>query len=261
MTARDIEKALISKYREKYVCVPQCKTGATHKATGLGIIDMWVMAKSWAHPRVMAFEIKISRSDFLNDTKWPGYLEYCNEFYFVVPSLKIATPEEMPDGVGLMVVSTTGNVIYTKRKAAYRDAPISESVYRYILMCRARIDPEYREPDKAAYWRNWLVTKEVNHELGYRVSEELRRAINDEIEKAREENKRVRRENENLQEIKDSLVKAGIEWRRLSSWNAPQTVTKRLEEFESGLSTRTRNDIETCISALQRIQEVTSEPA
>ena len=261
MTARDIEKALISKYREKYVCVPQCKTGATHKATGLGIIDMWVMAKSWAHPRVMAFEIKISRSDFLNDTKWPGYLEYCNEFYFVVPSLKIATPEEMPDGVGLMVVSTTGNVIYTKRKAAYRDAPISESVYRYILMCRARIDPEYREPDKAEYWRNWLATKKVNRELGYRVSEELRRAINGEIERAREENRLLWRQNEDLQEIKDSLEKAGIDWRRLSSWNAPQTVTKRLEELKSGLSARTRNDIQTCITALQRIQEVTSEPS
>jgi hypothetical protein len=261
MTARDIEAALISKYREKYVCVPQCKTGATQIATNLGIIDMWVMAKSWAHPRVIGFEIKVSRSDFLNDTKWPGYLEYCNEFYFVVPSTNIATPEEMPDGVGLMVVSTTGNVIYTKRKAAYRDAPIPEDIYRYILMCRARIDPEYQGRDKAEYWRNWLTTKEVNRELGYAVSEELRRAINDEIEKAREENKRIRRENENLLEIKEALEKAGIEWRRLSSWNAPGKVVERLEEFESGLSARTRNDIQTCISALQRIQEVTSEPS
>ncbi|GAG52025.1 unnamed protein product, partial [marine sediment metagenome] len=98
MTENDIVNVLINSHKDKFVCVPHCKTGPSWYASGMGIIDLWCMKKSWAHPLVIAYEIKCSRSDFMNDSKWPVYLDYCNELYFVTPGKHIAVKEEMPEG-------------------------------------------------------------------------------------------------------------------------------------------------------------------
>jgi hypothetical protein len=72
---------------------------------------------------VRAFEVKISRSDFLSEMKKPlkrrPGLRLSNEFYFVAPQglLKI---EEIPPECGLMEVKEDGSII-TKISAPYRD--------------------------------------------------------------------------------------------------------------------------------------------
>ena len=35
---------------------------------------------------VVAIEVKVSRSDFISDTKWEQYLNYCDEFFFCFPN-------------------------------------------------------------------------------------------------------------------------------------------------------------------------------
>jgi len=34
--------------------------------------------------RVMVIEVKVSKADFLQDEKWESYLDYCDEFYFLL---------------------------------------------------------------------------------------------------------------------------------------------------------------------------------
>jgi len=82
-TADQILNLLLIKH-SKDVCVPECKGGPTWFGRH-DRMDLWTMARSWAHPRCCAYEIKVSRSDFVNDKKWMAYLEYCNELYFVAP--------------------------------------------------------------------------------------------------------------------------------------------------------------------------------
>jgi len=52
---------------------------------------------------VRGFEVKISRSDFLSDRKWPNYLPYVNYFYFATPP-GLIKPEELPPEIGLLEI-------------------------------------------------------------------------------------------------------------------------------------------------------------
>ncbi|MEM8729887.1 MAG: MmcB family DNA repair protein [Pseudomonadota bacterium] len=46
-------------------------------------------------------ECKSSRSDFMSDNKWQGYLEWCDRFFWAVDT---AFPTELlPDGTGLII--------------------------------------------------------------------------------------------------------------------------------------------------------------
>lgn len=49
---------------------------------------------------IWCVEVKSSRSDFLSDRKWPGYLDWCDRFLFAVPE---GFPEEiLPGDQGFM---------------------------------------------------------------------------------------------------------------------------------------------------------------
>jgi hypothetical protein len=77
-------KRLLAKKHESDIFVEECKTGPA----GSRSLDGWAMEKSWANPRIIGYEVKVSRSDFLRDTKWHEYLDTCNEFYFVTSSVR-----------------------------------------------------------------------------------------------------------------------------------------------------------------------------
>jgi len=66
-----------------------------------GRLDGWALKKSYTSPCISGYEIKVDRGDFNSDKKWPGYLPYCNEFYFVCPA-KLIQPNEVSAGVGLL---------------------------------------------------------------------------------------------------------------------------------------------------------------
>ncbi len=181
ITAGQLLKALQEKHTAD-VFVAECKNGPTQTAHHLRM-DAWVMNKSWLHPRSIGYEIKVSRQDFLNDKKWPAYLPYCNEFYFVSPP-GIIDPKELPAEAGLMVAFAEGSKVMTKKRAAWRDVQIPENLYRYILMCRTAV----RIEDNCEYWRDWLAQKAESRDLGYQVS----RTIRDHVHKIQEENRKLK---------------------------------------------------------------------
>lgn len=140
MTARDIVRLLASRHLGD-VFVAECKDGPTQMTTH-NRMDAWAMRKSWANFCTIAYEVKMSRSDFLNDHKWQSYLASCNEFYFVAPKGLIGK-NELPPEAGLMEVFATGNGLRIVKKAPSRSTPISSLVFEYVLMCRTRIVDEY----------------------------------------------------------------------------------------------------------------------
>jgi hypothetical protein len=117
----------------------------------------------------MGNEIKITRSDFLQDDKWQKYLEDCHQFYFVCP-WGLIDPSEVPQEAGLMWVAKTGTRLYTKRKAAHRDVK-PYHVFIYILMTRTQITEDRFGYDESNidYWRRWLKERKEKQELGHRV--------------------------------------------------------------------------------------------
>jgi len=204
-------KAIVSLLREKHsedVFVPECKDGPT-QSTGHFRMDAWAMNRSWANPCISAYEVKVSRSDFLNDNKWRSYLPYCNQLSFVCPRNLIGLTE-LPVDVGLYYVASTGTRLVTARKPVWRDVVIPDSVWRYILMCRAVIKgEEAAEGRNADYWREWIETKEEDRKLGYRCST----AIAQHVSKVDSDNKRLKEKMAEYDDVRKLLIGLG--------WNEP----------------------------------------
>jgi hypothetical protein len=66
-------------------------------------------------------EIKVSRADLMGDQKWPDYLDYCDRFFWAVPSGFLLEPFEgapfQPECCGLIVADRY-------EAAVVRDAPL-----------------------------------------------------------------------------------------------------------------------------------------
>lgn len=219
---------LLAIRHSKDVFVAQCRTGPAHGGS-LQVMDAWAMRRSYSKPCAWCYEIKVSRSDFLRDEKWMGYLDYCNQFYFVTPP-KLVAPEEVPECAGLLCVSRTGTRLYTKKAAPYRQVELPEDLYRYILFSRARIGGEYcaeRQPQRD-YWRRWLQTKKDDQELGYRVGRKLRKLFSERVDEVASKNRVLERENEKLDDVKRFLEELGVS---VYDWNVQQRIKEALSGF------------------------------
>lgn len=175
---------------------------------GTLIMDAWAMKKSWAHPLVVGYEIKVSRSDFLGDRKWQKYIDYCNEFYFAAPKGLIA-PNELPPEVGLIEATVNGKALITRKKAVYRAVEVPESLYRYILMCRATIGSESHNSiadSKLRRWQEWLDDKEQFRLTGLKI----RKKISDEFRRVASENKDLKSKIADYDEVNAYLERMGI---------------------------------------------------
>jgi hypothetical protein len=226
--AYDIKKLLEEKHAFD-IYESECKDGPS-----MGkyfIMDGWGMTKSWANNKTFAYEIKVSRSDFLNDNKWHNYLQYCNEFSFVCPS-GLIKPEEVPEKVGLYYVSKTGTRIFTKKKPIFRENEVPVGVLMYLMFWR---NVDYKPPTKAErreFWEDWLKEKKLNYQIGHSVSKSLAEKIEKEIDNVKHENSRLREEHKELKEVREFLNKIGVDYCR---WDPEGQVKKRIDEIQRGL--------------------------
>lgn len=106
-----------------------------------GLMDVWVMKKSWTNNKIICYEIKVSRGDFFSDHKWPIYLDFCNEFYFAIPNglLKDEEIKRLPVQAGVIEVNKKGTGIRVRKAPCLMISPISDEVFRYILMWRVKL--------------------------------------------------------------------------------------------------------------------------
>ena len=206
----DIIKLLERKYPiENFLSVPECKIGSTWFKSMCSRFDMWVMARSWAHPRFIGCEIKVARSDFLSDNKWQNYLPYCTEFYFVAPP-GIIDPGEVPEAAGLMVTSKNCKQLITKKKAPVRDVAIPQSIFIYLLMCRTRVTVDNTARCQEAIWRDRLRQMKVNKSLGWDVAKHISRLVDKKVKDVIDENQTLKEENRRLEMVKCCMDELGI---------------------------------------------------
>lgn len=227
--AETVKKLLADKHRED-LFIAECRIGwGAYRADGW--VDGWAMKKSWAKPLTIGYEVKVSRSDFLHDDKWHAYLPYCNKFYFVCP-YGVIKESEVPDGVGLMCVTSTGNRLYTKKKAPYReiDAGVLEPLYKGILMSRVIITERRRwnsrmDRTRLEMWEEFIKSKEEKRRYGTAMGGKLRKIYNDKISLVDQENKRLHDEIDGYKDLKKMLDEMGIS---PGGW-CSSSVRRRLE--------------------------------
>lgn len=234
--AATLERMVLKRHSDD-VCVPQCKTGPTQSAKRgeLAILDVWTMSRSWAHLSFVGYEIKVSRSDFLRDDKWPRYLDVVNCFYFVTPP-GLLKPEEVPGNCGLL--EPRGGRLKTRKAATRHEIEPPAELMVYVLMARAAIGREalglVDQDQRTALWEEWLRKKDETRDLGYRVSEKVRRLTN----QLRAECEKARAERDRLGPVRDALVALGLDPDRTSQWNLDALLSKRA----AGLDARKATD-------------------
>jgi hypothetical protein len=154
---------------------------------GSAQIDVATMKPSWANPNPTAYEVKVSRSDFLTDTqagKYRKYLPYVRRLYFAAPA-GLLSKGEIPDGMGLIVRGDNGWHVQKAPRIQTPD-PAMWPVFLQALLMKHYPGPWSRpEPDRRA--RIAAAEAEPDDSLavrGLRLSARVRRVM-DEAEDAR----------------------------------------------------------------------------
>lgn len=116
MTEADLLEALRLHHRERgEQFFSHVKMGESWSyGKKLRILDGFALKPSWAHPHYYGYEVKVSRSDFLRDSKWQEYLPVCTTFSFVCPD-GLIRPDELPAGIGLVYSLKDGGLKIAKR--------------------------------------------------------------------------------------------------------------------------------------------------
>lgn len=244
---------LLHQKHKNDVFVCECKDGSTW--FGHNRLDAWAMKKSWVHPCMYGYEIKVSRSDFLRDNKWLNYLPLCNMLYFV-STTGIIDPSELGEGVGLLTVASTGSSLRTIRKASFREIEPPADLLKYLLMYRTRICASTygcdQESSKAEFWRAWMAKKKQDCDFGNRVSRKLRQIVAKQIEEVSIENRKLKAENERLESVKRVLESLNVP---LYPYDLSRSIRDQVHRLRMMLPETTMRTIEALKGQLSQIIE------
>lgn len=227
--ADEIKHALQKKHHEDFF-LTEVKNGPTQTVKHHLKLDALAIKRSWANPAIIGYEVKVSRSDFQRDEKWPAYLAYCNQFCFVCPK-GLIQPEELPPEVGLIYFNPETGALSTKRKAMHRliDEPID--MYKYIIMSRLDSDRYPFFSSAREFVEAFLQDKDERKQMGRHFSIAVTgtiRKLEDEILTLKRKSERDADDVEQYQKLRQLLYKHGIRIDRWSQWE---------QELEAALST------------------------
>lgn len=208
-------------------------------------VDAIAIRPSYAHYLITGYEIKVSRADFLGDTKWPAYLKMCHQLYFCTPHGVVDDISEIPETCGLLEYrGTESRPFKIIKKAPIRDIDSPEEMYKYLLFkyCNAQYNKVDRvedlsRPDRVEVFKKYLADKAEFEDIGFRLSKKLRE---DEYRRTREiRNLRANLESEKTlkQYVNEIAVILGIDPDRY--WNLERlmdTVKEQISRLSSGVS-------------------------
>ncbi|RUT48786.1 DNA repair protein MmcB-related protein [Paenibacillus anaericanus] len=200
----------------------EVKTGRTYDNNELLKFDALAMKPSWANPCLTGYEVKVSRSDFMQDQKWPGYMAYCNKFSFVCPK-GLIQKEELPEEVGLIWYYPDTGALRTIRPAKHRLVEIPSDIYQYMLM--SRIDPDRhpffgsRREMLEAYVEDRVNRKSLGKEVGSKLANELYEARK-QLDENQWEYNNLKSESELMGTVRTVLAEYGIRIYKYNDWQS-----------------------------------------
>ena len=101
-------------------------------AAGSMRIDGYAIRRSWTAPLTIGYEVKVTRHDFLRDSKWEAYLDECHAFSFVAPK-GLIDANELPAAVGLIELLGEKRLV-TRRKPVSREITYPWRTVHHCLM-------------------------------------------------------------------------------------------------------------------------------
>ncbi len=243
VTSTDIKLALAG-YHPKDYFITECKTCSTYfpDPQGLLIFDGLAVRKSYTGPCITGYEIKVSRSDFLQDAKWHLYLQYCNEFYFVVPN-GLISKDELPENVGLIYYYPESGNLKKKKKAMYRNIEEPVGLYKYIIFSRLEQDRMPFYESRAEYAKAYIEDKKDKEVLGRILGSKMAEDLSD-MQRRINNLSNAEHEHELLWKIKDICKKHDI---GKYTWRDDSLI----EELDKALQSHYPKDLDQVQRSLQ----------
>lgn len=242
VTSTDIKLALAEKHWRDFF-LTEVKSGSTWMTArgDMKILDGLAIRKSWTSPCFTGYEVKISRSDFLRDSKFYTYEELCNCLYIVCPKGMI-NRTEVPESVGLMYYDPEKKAITTKKKAIYRKIEYSPEMLLYIIYSRLDSDRYPFFSDKREYYTAYLEGKRDNRDLGRAIKTRLV-----------EDNIRLERELEEVRHFRQALdtyraIHKVLEKHRIYGWRGDIAA-----ELDKALARKCPEDISSIRATLEGV--------
>jgi len=253
VSAFEIKKALAKRHGNREFFITECKTGPT--GPGMLQFDGLAIYKSWAHPNIVGYEIKTSRSDFLRDNKYTRYMPYCHEFYFVTPT-GLVQRQELEESIGLIWYNPATGALTTKKKAIHRNIEISAELLLYVIMSRLDSEKLPFTSDKTEYWKAWLENKISDRELGYQVKSKLLNRIA-ELEQELRRYRDIKDDLEELKAIDAVMEKHGIR----SYWRRAETLDEALSRGYPRELDNLQRKLQDAVASIERIKKTYQKEA
>ena len=139
--------------------------------------DVYTIEKSYSKPDPTAYEIKVTRSDFLADVtagKYQSYFRYAGRVIFAVPD-GLISKEEVPTGCGLIVRKAATWRMARRATANQVEIPSSAMMKLLIDGVNRTVLERRAEPRSADAWR---LAKSGRLALGQDVAEAIRSVDN-----------------------------------------------------------------------------------
>lgn len=239
MRSDEVIKALKHHYRDsKRFFMEQVKNGASRTGQDMVIMDGVAILKSWVKYKIIGFEVKVSRWDFLQDTKRHSYLNYVHEFYFVVPEW-LVSKHEIPEWIGLMYVMPDGSMKIVKRpKYMIKDIPTD--FFKYIIFSKLNNDYTYQpEPMSRGEIRKYLDDKKDDIEIWKLLRTKLARKVSDLAQERKESEMREAKYKEMTQNFdlffNEMIDKWFLERTRSYWYHDARWYKSRLDELQKNM--------------------------
>lgn len=262
VTATEIKKAL-AEYHPKDFFITECKTDSTYFSgpQGLLIFDGLAVTRSYTSPCITGYEVKVSRSDFQGDNKYHLYLQYCNEFYFVVPA-GLIKKEEIPDNMGLIYYYPETGKLMKKKKALYRKIEEPIGVYKYIIYSRLDQDRIPFYEDRAEYAKAYIEDRSEKRRIGMGLGSKMARDLHD----CQERLERLSASESRLELL--GKIEKILDKYQVLGWHWNRNEEKTLKNLEDALSSsypkelnHVEDDLQRALNALRRIKEEHTQEA
>ena len=139
-------------------------------------LDALAIKKSWTQPRLVGYEVKVTRADFLRDDKWVTYLPVTHQFSFACP-WDLIQPDELPSEVGLYWIDPDGRLKQVRRPAVRVLAELPTNLLYYVILSRFSTDHHpfftHQREQAVAYASDRPERRQLGRIVGSRMAEEL----------------------------------------------------------------------------------------
>jgi hypothetical protein len=165
VTEREITLALKERHDKRGdFFASQVKMGAA----GSKILDGVAIPSTWSPRTIIGYEIKVTRSDFLSDNKYPHYMETCNRFYFVVPK-GLIKKDEVPRNVG--IIEYNNGKLRQIKHAIYEKREISTDMLLHCIFFKVH---QYNRGKSRKELFEDVKVKVESREYGHELAKKLR---------------------------------------------------------------------------------------